>query len=75
MPAVERNMSLFCSSAVQAAIAGLPAYNLASAILRIVPRLLADFGYAIFSKNRKRIFGTQNICNVVKPADRELFLD
>jgi predicted DCC family thiol-disulfide oxidoreductase YuxK len=57
------------------AIRGLPRYAFASAILSITPRPLADFGYGIFSKNRKRIFGSQNVCDVVKPADRELFLD
>jgi predicted DCC family thiol-disulfide oxidoreductase YuxK len=63
------------SSAVREAIRGLPRYALASAILKLTPRPLAEFGYAIFSKNRKRIFGSQDICQVVKPADRELFLD
>jgi predicted DCC family thiol-disulfide oxidoreductase YuxK len=63
------------SAAVRAAIDGLPAYALASAILRLTPRPLAELGYAIFSRNRKLIFGSQNICDIVKPADRELFLD
>jgi predicted DCC family thiol-disulfide oxidoreductase YuxK len=63
------------STAVREAIRGLPHYAPASAILGWVPRSLADAGYAIFSRLRKRIFGTQNICEVVKPADRELFLD
>lgn len=63
------------SAAVRAAIDGLPAYRTAAAILRRTPRPLADFGYAIFSRFRKLIFGTQNVCNVVKPAERELFLE
>ena len=63
------------SAAVRAAIDGLPGYAIASALLTLTPRPLADFGYALFSKNRKRIFGTQNICHVIKPADRELFLE
>ncbi len=63
------------SIAILEAIRGLPRYALASAILKLTPRPLADLGYTIFSKNRKRIFGSQNVCNVVKPADRELFLD
>jgi predicted DCC family thiol-disulfide oxidoreductase YuxK len=63
------------SAAVLAVIDGLPTYRLASSILRFTPRLLADLGYAIFSKFRKRIFGTQNVCDVIKPADRELFLE
>jgi len=63
------------SDAVRAAIDGLPDYALASTILRLTPRPLAELGYAIFSRNRKLIFGSQNICNIVKPADRELFLD
>ena len=63
------------STAVRAAIDGLPGYAVASAILAITPGPLADFGYGLFSKNRKRIFGTQNICNVIQPADRELFLE
>ena len=63
------------STAIHEAIRGLPRYALASTILKLTPRPLADLGYGIFSKNRKRIFGSQNVCNVVKPADRELFLD
>jgi predicted DCC family thiol-disulfide oxidoreductase YuxK len=63
------------SAAVQAAIDGLPPYALASAILKVTPRPVADLGYAIFSRNRKLIFGSQDLCHVVKPADRELFLE
>jgi len=63
------------SAAVRATIDGLPGYRFPSAILRIVPRRIADFGYGIFSRYRKVIFGSKNICDVVKPADRELFLD
>lgn len=63
------------SAAVRAALEGLPSYRLASTILRLVPRPLTDFGYGIFSRNRKLIFGSQNLCHVVKPADRELFLE
>jgi predicted DCC family thiol-disulfide oxidoreductase YuxK len=63
------------SAAVLSVIDGLPGYRVATAILQITPNPLADFGYGIFSKFRKRIFGTQNICDVVKPEDRELFLD
>jgi predicted DCC family thiol-disulfide oxidoreductase YuxK len=63
------------SSAVHAAIRGLPGYTFASAFLALTPRPLADFGYGIFSKLRKRLFGTQDLCDVIKPADRELFLD
>lgn len=70
-----RERVLTKSAAVREAIRGLPRYALASAILNLTPRPLADFGYGIFSKNRKRIFGSQNVCDVVKPADRELFLD
>lgn len=73
--AAGREHVLTHSAAVQAAIRGLPSYALASAILCLVPRPLADFGYGIFSRNRKLIFGSQNICHVVKPADRELFLE
>jgi predicted DCC family thiol-disulfide oxidoreductase YuxK len=53
------------------------ASNVASIVLvqRVTPRPLADQGYAIFSKFRKRIFGAQNVCDVVRPAERELFLD
>ena len=63
------------SAAVLAVIDGLPAYRVAAAILRVTPRPLADLGYATFSKFRKRIFGTQNVCDVIQPADRELFLE
>lgn len=70
-----RELVLTHSSAVREAIGGLPRYGFASAILKFTPRPLAEFGYALFSKNRKRLFGSQNICHVVKPADRELFLD
>ena len=70
-----RDETLTRSAAVQAAIAGLPGYGFFETVLRIVPRPLSDVGYFIFSKMRKFIFGTQNECNVVKPEDRELFLD
>jgi predicted DCC family thiol-disulfide oxidoreductase YuxK len=63
------------SAAVHAAIDGLPTYGFFSTVLRLLPRPLADFGYGFFSRYRKVIFGSQNICDVVKPADRELFLD
>jgi len=63
------------SSAVRAAIRGLPRYAFASALLEMTPRPLADVGYRIFSKFRKRLFGSQDICHVIKPADRELFLE
>ena len=63
------------SAAVRATINGLPAYRFPSAILRLVPRPIADCGSGIFSRYRKVIFGSQNICDIVKPEDRELFLD
>jgi predicted DCC family thiol-disulfide oxidoreductase YuxK len=66
---------LIRSAAVRAAIDGLPSYALASAILRLVPRPISDLGYAIFSRYRKLIFGSQNVCDVIKPPDRELFLE
>lgn len=69
-----REKVLLRSKAVHEAIRGLPRYAFASAILSIMPRFIADTGYGIFSRFRKVIFGTQNICDVVKPADRELFL-
>jgi predicted DCC family thiol-disulfide oxidoreductase YuxK len=62
------------TEAVHEAIRGLPHYAFASAILSLTPRFIANIGYAIFSRFRKVIFGSQNICDVVKPADRELFL-
>ena len=73
--AAGRDQVLVRSAAVLAVIDGLPSYRLATAILRITPRPLSDLGYAIFSKFRKRIFGTQNVCDVVRPAERELFLE
>jgi predicted DCC family thiol-disulfide oxidoreductase YuxK len=63
------------SSAVREAIRGLPRYAFAFAILKLTPRPLTEIGYNLFSKNRKRLFGSQDLCHVVKPADRELFLD
>ena len=63
------------SAAVLMVIDGLAGYHLAATILRGTPRPLADFGYGIFSKFRKRIFGTQNVCDVVQPTDRALFLE
>jgi predicted DCC family thiol-disulfide oxidoreductase YuxK len=63
------------SAAVRATIDGLPGYGFFSAALRLIPRPIADFGYGIFSRYRKVIFGSQNICDIVKPKDRELFLD
>ena len=63
------------SAAVLAVIEGLPSYRLAATILRGTPRPLADLGYAIFSRFRKLIFGTQNICDIVKPVERELFME
>ena len=73
--AASRDQVLVRSAAVLAVIEGLPGYRLATTILRITPQPLSDLGYAIFSRFRKRIFGTQNVCDVVRPEDRELFLD
>jgi predicted DCC family thiol-disulfide oxidoreductase YuxK len=73
--ATGREQVLVRSAAVRALIEGLPGYRAAATILRLTPRPLADLGYAIFSKFRKRIFGSQNICDVVRPAERELFLE
>jgi predicted DCC family thiol-disulfide oxidoreductase YuxK len=73
--ATGREEVLVRSAAVRGVIDGLPAYRTASAILRFTPRPLSDFGYGIFSRFRKLIFGTQNVCDVVKPEDRELFLE
>lgn len=70
-----RECVLLRSAAVHEAIRGLPRYAFASAILSMTPRFIADIGYGIFSRFRKVIFGSQNICDVVKPTDRELFLD
>jgi len=67
--------ALVRSAAVLAAIDGLPSYRLPALVLHLTPRFLSDLGYLIFSKMRKFIFGTQNVCDVVKPEDRELFLD
>ena len=73
--AAGRDQMLVRSAAVLATIEGLPGYRLAAMVLRLTPRPLADLGYAVFSRFRKVIFGTQNVCDVVKPAERELFLD
>jgi predicted DCC family thiol-disulfide oxidoreductase YuxK len=70
-----REQVLTRSAAVHATIDGLPAYRFPSAVLRLVPRPIADFGYGIFSRYRKVLFGSQNICDIIKPVDRELFLD
>jgi predicted DCC family thiol-disulfide oxidoreductase YuxK len=73
--AASREQVLVRSAAVLAVIDGLPGYRLAATILGITPRPLSDLGYAIFSRFRKRIFGTQNVCDVVSPTERELFLE
>jgi predicted DCC family thiol-disulfide oxidoreductase YuxK len=70
-----REKALVRSAAVLAAIDGLPHYRFPAFVLHLTPQFLSDLGYLIFSKMRTFIFGTQNICNVVKPEDRELFLD
>jgi predicted DCC family thiol-disulfide oxidoreductase YuxK len=62
-------------AAILAVIDGLPGYGFFTAVLRLTPRPLSELGYFIFSRMRKSIFGTQNVCNVVKPEERELFLD
>jgi predicted DCC family thiol-disulfide oxidoreductase YuxK len=63
------------SEAIQAVTAGLRGFGFFATVLRFTPRPLSNLGYAIFSKMRKSIFGTQNVCNVVKPEERELFLE
>lgn len=63
------------SAAILALIDGLPGFTFFATVLRFTPRPLSDLGYAIFSKMRKFIFGTQNVCDVVQPDERELFLD
>ena len=70
-----REKVLVRSAAVQAAIQGLPGYGFFTAVLRLTPRPLSDLGYGFISKIRKSIFGTQDVCNVVKPEERELFLN
>ena len=69
-----RERVLIRSRAVQEAIRGLPAYRLASLALAATPRPLAELGYSLVSRYRKRLFGAQDICHLMKPADRELFL-
>jgi predicted DCC family thiol-disulfide oxidoreductase YuxK len=43
--------------------------------LRVVPRVLTDFGYLCFAKIRYAIFGRIDECRIPTGAERERFLD
>ena len=43
-------------------------------VLRLVPRLLRDWGYDLFARHRYRWFGQRAVCAVPTPAQRTRFL-
>ncbi len=46
-----------------------------AAILRLVPRVLRNWGYKHIAGNRYRIFGKYDACPLPDPKDRHKFLD
>jgi predicted DCC family thiol-disulfide oxidoreductase YuxK len=42
--------------------------------LAVVPRPLADLGYALFARHRYRVFGRLDTCRVPSPAEQARFL-
>jgi predicted DCC family thiol-disulfide oxidoreductase YuxK len=49
-------------------------YALAAALL-LVPRPLRDWAYAVFARNRYKMFGQSDQCMVPTPEVRQRFLD
>jgi predicted DCC family thiol-disulfide oxidoreductase YuxK len=50
-------------------------WSLLGALMRIVPRFVADAGYAAFARIRYRVFGRYNACPIPAPAQRARFID
>ena len=44
-------------------------------VFRLVPRVIRDFFYKLFARNRYRLFGKQNTCMVPDKALRTRFLE
>ncbi len=50
-----------------------PSWRLLSALLRLIPRPLRDFGYSVLARNRQR-FGRRGRCRLPTVVDAERFL-
>lgn len=44
-------------------------------ILRIIPRMLRDWGYTIVSRNRLRLFGKVGECELLQPEQRAQIIE
>jgi predicted DCC family thiol-disulfide oxidoreductase YuxK len=44
-------------------------------VLRLVPRVLRDWGYRVIARNRYQLFGKYETCPVPSEADRERFIE
>ncbi len=42
--------------------------------LRVLPRVLTDFGYRLFARNRYRLFGRRDSCLLPSPEESSRFL-
>lgn len=62
------------SDAVLAVMSGLGGAWRASAVLRIVPRVVRDAIYDLVARVRYRIFGRLDACPIPSPAQKRLFL-
>ncbi|MEJ0001395.1 MAG: DCC1-like thiol-disulfide oxidoreductase family protein [Verrucomicrobiota bacterium] len=70
-----REEVLVRSRAIREVIMGLREFRAFAAVLRIVPRFLADLGYRVFSALRTRLFGRLDACRVPRPDERARFVD
>jgi len=52
-----------------------PFWKIAASILKIVPRVVRNWGYAAIAKNRYRIFGRFETCPLPSAETRSRFLD
>jgi predicted DCC family thiol-disulfide oxidoreductase YuxK len=45
-----------------------------AALLRFLPRVITDFAYRLFARNRYRMFGRRDRCRIPTPEERRRFL-
>ena len=50
-------------------------WRAAAVVLKLLPRLLRDFGYDVVARRRYRMFGRSETCILPAPENRDRFLD
>lgn len=71
---VEGDRALQRSDAILAILRQLPAPWRWATLARVIPRRLRDWAYDPIARNRYRLFGRHEYCQVPRPEDRERFL-